>query len=368
MNKTFQINHENNKINSFSQGLNEPIYPTIFKNFEIDEDKNKDTFYLKLYQNKNKIVLPKYKNISKVLIKSKKQFRNLFNIKNTIFKEILTKDNSITYQNFIHGFGERFFGPFGLITKNNKFLRESYFLNSFNDKIFAGKLDYYDDEYLIHFNRYKQRLNNSKKLLLSISKNYAVVNEKNDLYSMKAITSKKLYNKNKNFVSLNKHRNRNIMTEINKSSEKNKKIFPFNTTIYKSKCYKNKFKHNSKSLCGVSLNLKKNLKNYNIFYRNKNLFNNYKQSILTMKKTNNKKIMNLTNKDKTSNDSYTTTFTKKTNNSNYSSSNFFMTQTSSFNGNNKFKNKKIIFNRISNLKRNEKSLNIFIKKNLKNVS
>ena len=198
MNKTFEINKKNNESYSFSESLNTSIFPQIFKNFEIEKVKYEDELYNELSKNKTKIILPKYKNIKKELINVKKQFRNLFNIKNTIFKEILTKHNSITYQNFIEGFGRRFFGPFGIITKKNKILRDWYFRNgALEDKIYAGHLEYYDDEYLIRYNRYKQRLNNSKKHILTISKNYAIVNDKNDKYSMKAITSKRLYNKKK---------------------------------------------------------------------------------------------------------------------------------------------------------------------------
>ena len=85
-----------------------------------------------------------------------------------------------------------------MITKKNKILRDWYFRNGdLEDKIYAGHLEYYADEYLILYNRYKQRLKNSKKHISKISKNYAIVNDKNDKYSMKAITSKRLYNKKK---------------------------------------------------------------------------------------------------------------------------------------------------------------------------
>ena len=43
-----------------------------------------------------------------------------------------------------------------------------------------------------------------KKRRLSLSNNFAVVTGKNDVYSMKALTSKRLYNYKKNFVDINR--------------------------------------------------------------------------------------------------------------------------------------------------------------------
>ena len=65
MNKTFEINKKNNESYSFSESLNTPIFPQIFKNFEIEKVKYEDELYNELSKNNTKIVLPKYKNIKK---------------------------------------------------------------------------------------------------------------------------------------------------------------------------------------------------------------------------------------------------------------------------------------------------------------
>ena len=123
-------------------------------------------------------------------------------------------------------------------------------------------MEYYDDEYLIRYNRYKQRLKNSKKHILTISKNYAIVNDKNDKYSMKAITSKRLYNRKKDFVSLNKNRHNNFLTEIDESLGKTKNIKFLNKTTYTINSNKNKINQKTKSLYKLKLHpqrIKKNL-------------------------------------------------------------------------------------------------------------
>ena len=211
MNLNFYGNCKENLYNFYLSTNDKSLFPSIFSKFETEKNFSRDSLCIKI--SKNKIFLPKYKNIKQEMAKIKKQFRNLFNIKNTIFKGMMTKKNSTTYQNFIKGFGKYFFGPFGLVTQKNKFLREYYFMNSaLNVKIYAGRLEYYD--YINKYNRYKQRQNNSHKHLLSISNNYAVLNDKNDIYSIKAITSNRFFKKRKNFVSLNIQKYRNSITEI----------------------------------------------------------------------------------------------------------------------------------------------------------
>ena len=188
MNKTF---HENRKNNRISSSLNKYIIPSIFSRFDMgDKSYQKDKLYLKLF--KNRILLPDYKNLKKEIIEVKTKFRNFFDIKNTIFKDMITKYNSTTYQNFIRGFGKLYFGPFGIVTRKYKFLRDFYFRDALNDKIFAGNLEYYDKDYIFNFDKYQQNLKESKKKILSLSKNYAIFTDKDDIFSLKAITSKRL--------------------------------------------------------------------------------------------------------------------------------------------------------------------------------
>ena len=168
MNLTFYENNKENRNNSFSPIQKKLIFPSVFSKFETEKNFSRDSFCLKLA--KSRIFLPNYKNIKQEMDKIKKQFHNFFDIKNTIFKDMLTKANSTAYQNFIRGFGKYFFGPFGLVTQQNRFLREYYFSRSaLNVKIYAGRLEYYD--YINKYNRYLQRKNNANKRLLSISKN-----------------------------------------------------------------------------------------------------------------------------------------------------------------------------------------------------
>jgi hypothetical protein len=378
MNKNF---HENRKNNKISSNLNKCLIPSIFSRFDMGEKSyQKDKLYVKLF--KNRILLPDYKNLKKEIIEVKTKFRNLFDIKNTVFKEMITKQNSTTYQNFIRGFGKLYFGPFGIVTKKNKILKEFYLRDALNDKIFAGKLDYYDKDYIINFDKYQQDLKETKKKILSLSQNYAIVTEKDDLYSLKAITSKRLYNRKKNFVSLNRQRYkgyRSFLTEIDETPEKQKKIKNLN--------YTSKINHQTKTRnirSSMTTFLKQSiksplfLKTSNNFSRNMNKFGNFTKSIYDLKGKKNKIIYRPNNIKKFPIDSYThfnvsnknsNKNMNNTNSTNISSSIFFtQTQTSSFN-NNKFKTKNIKFNRINNIKRKKLSLNRLNKQiALKNIS
>lgn len=378
MNKTF---HENRKNNRISSSLNKYIIPSIFSRFDMgDKSYQKDKLYLKLF--KNRILLPDYKNLKKEIIEVKTKFRNFFDIKNTIFKDMITKYNSTTYQNFIRGFGKLYFGPFGIVTRKYKFLRDFYFRDALNDKIFAGNLEYYDKDYIFNFDKYQQNLKESKKKILSLSKNYAIVTDKDDIFSLKAITSKRLYNRKKNFVSLNRQRYKgykSFLTEINETPERKKKIKSLNSTSklnYQTKTQNIRsrmttpFKQSIKS----PLFLKTSIN----FNRNINRFGNFTKSNYDLKGKRNRIIYRPNNIKKFPFDSYTNFNVRNknsnknmnnTNSTNISSSIFFtQTQTSSFNDN-KFKMKNIKFNRINNIKRKKISLNRLNKQlALKNIS
>ena len=285
--------------------------------------------------------------------KVKKQFRNLFDIKNTIFKDMITKSNSSTYQNFVRGFGKYFFGPFGIVTQKYNYLKEYYVRTSaLNVKIYAGKLDYYD--YINKYNRFKQRQNNANKKLLSISKNYAIVNDRNDIFSMKALTSKR-YIKRKNYVSLNKQKYKSSMTEINEIQTKNNK----KTNLSKNN-YKNK--NNNKSILKLKLKSPGYLKAYNNFYNNKskNIFDNYKKAVSKIQSKYNKKTFRTSNTEKTR---ANTQINEKTNSANNSI--LFLTQGIQGIFSSKSKDKKVTFNNINNLTQNKIGLN---KSYLKNIS
>ena len=353
MNLTFYENSKEDLYNFYSSKNDKSVFPSIFSKFETEKNFSRDSLCIKL--SKNKIFLPKYKNIKQEMAKIKKQFRNLFNIKNTIFKKMMTKKNSTTYRNFIKGFGKYFFGPFGLVTQKNKFLREYYFMNSaLNVKIYAGRLEYYD--YINKYNRYKQRQNNSHKHMLSISNNYAVLDDKNDIYSIKAKTSNRLFKRRKDFVSLNIQKYRNSITEI-------KEILPINDKkkgqlINKSFNDKNS-RYYIQNKIKSKLKIKKPLylKTINNFYTNKNNnILNYHKRIVTNIKNKYSKIYNSSEAEKariySNNNIKTYKVAKK-------SDNFFLTQ-GNFNSK-KFLKNKISFNGIIKLKNYKPSLNRFNK-------
>ena len=351
MNLTFYENSKENRSKSFTPKLDKLTLPSIFTKFETEKNFNRDSLCLKL--EKNKIFLPNYTNIKEEMDKVKKQFRNLFDIKNTIFKDMITKSNSSTYQNFVRGFGKYFFGPFGIVTQKYNYLKEYYVRTSaLNVKIYAGKLDYYD--YINKYNRFKQRQNNANKKLLSISKNYAIVNDRNDIFSMKALTSKR-YIKRKNYVSLNKQKYKSSMTEINEIQTKNNK----KTNLSKNN-YKNK--NNNKSILKLKLKSPGYLKAYNNFYNNKskNIFDNYKKAVSKIQSKYNKKTFRTSNTEKTR---ANTQINEKTNSANNSI--LFLTQGIQGIFSSKSKDKKVTFNNINNLTQNKIALN---KSYLKNIS
>ena len=342
------------KNNYLTSNLKTTIFPSIFSIFATEKKKKAD--YLSEQGQKNRIFLPEYRNINIEMDNVKKQIHNLYNIKNSIFKQMITKKNSDTYRNFIMGFAKYFFGPFGLVTREYKYLKDYYFrTKSLNKRIFAGKLEYYN--IMNHRSRFLQRQVNTKKKILSISKNYAVINDKNDLYSMKAITSNRFYNKNKNFISLNKQKHRASVNEITAAlallrhkynSEKNTN----NTKIYESgKIIKEEISKKSSEPLRTSINF------YN---KKKSLFSNYKKASSNIRNKSHKKIYITSNTEQTA--SNTSVKIKITNDKNRSKnkgikSSLFLTQGSfidNFNHNPNIKRKRITFNQTTNRKRIKK--------------
>ena len=229
MNLTFfQSNKQKENSNIFlsyknNVRLNKSLFPSIFSHFETETKQIED---ISPKPQKNRIKLPYYKNIKKEMLQMKRQINSLFDI-NSIFKQMRSRYNSISYKNFVKGFAKYFFGPFGIVTKRNKYLKEYYlYKGNLNDKIYAGKLDYYDYTSK-NSNQVIARQNETKKRRLSLSTNLAVVFDKNDVYSVKAITSKRLFNYKKNFVDINKRKYLNsdlqpIIEQPNISKKDNK--------------------------------------------------------------------------------------------------------------------------------------------------
>ena len=353
MNLTFYENSKEEN-NSLSPSLRKLKFPSIFSKFETEKNFFRDTI-------KNKIFLPYYKNIEQEIIRVKKQFRNLFNIKHSIFKEMMTKNNSTTYKNFIKGFGKYFFGPFGLVTQKNKLLRDYYFrISALNDKIFAGRLEYYD--YMNKFNRYKQRKNIASKRILSISNNYAVITDKNDIYSIKASFSKR-HSIAKDFISLNRLKCRPSISEINEISPN---IININKAMNKTLDIKKSKNPKIKSSNKFKNNPSLFIKTFSNFYKNKrrSLFGNYKTAVSDFKYKNKKNYYKSYNTDNTDNRRVNSHINikfsrEKMNDGNIS--NFFLTQGSITNQIPKLKIRSNLYNGQINLKKKNIILSKFNK-------
>ena len=154
----------------------------------------------------------KFSNIKKEIKKRANTLKRYFNIKNTIFNEMQSKNNSLIYKELVKNMGQYFFGPNGKVTEKYKFLRD-YYENQdlkigFNNKIMAGTLDYYS--LLSAYDSYSQRINSTKEQLLFSSHNLAVAKSGFDIIDQSSLSNNKLFNKRKNFVNLNIKRIKNL--------------------------------------------------------------------------------------------------------------------------------------------------------------
>ena len=273
----------------------------MFHNFLTNENRGKYNSEKNNIQDiLPKDIMPKYKNIKKEIRKKARDLRKCFNIKNTIFKEMQSKQNSLTYKELLPYLGKYFFGPNGIVTAKYKFLKDYYEeLNlkiGLENRIYAGTLDYFFLQ--SNNNSHSQRLNFTKKKLLSLSTNLAVASSEFDKVNQKAIIKTKLFKKNKNYVHLNIRKsfsisknfeNNNLNTEQLKKNLliKNKKI---NKLIYnKLNNQRNKGRFISKENLDNKIKLKKlnNCFNYeiqnnpiNISPENSLLISNQKYSFL----------------------------------------------------------------------------------------
>ena len=180
----------------------------MFHNFLINENKRN---YTKEIDKNNiqglskKDIMPKYTNINKEIKKKASDLRKCFNIKNSIFKEMQSKNNSLTYKELMSYLGKYFFGPNGIVTEKYKFLRDYYEERNLkiglSNRIYAGTLDYFF--ILSHYNSYSQRLNLTKEKLLSLSNNLAIASSAFDKVNQKAINKVRHNKNNKNYVLLN---------------------------------------------------------------------------------------------------------------------------------------------------------------------
>ena len=183
----------------------------MFHNFLTNENRRNIIIQK---NNKNNItslpkndIMPKYTNIKKEIKKRTNDLRKCFNIKNTIFKEMQSKKNSLTYRELMLLLGKYFFGPNGVVTEKYKFLMDYYEKRNLkiglDNRIYAGTLDYF---FLLspQNNSYSKRLNFTKKKLLSLSNHLAIASSPFDKANQKSFNKLRYIKKNKDFVSLNK--------------------------------------------------------------------------------------------------------------------------------------------------------------------
>ena len=218
----------------------------IYLKMENKENINKKIFDINnniSFFNKNKNFEVQFIDIKKEIKKRSNTLKRYFNIKNSIFKEMQSKYNSLIYQELVNNMGNYFFGPYGKVTEKYKFLRD-YYINQdmkmgFNSKILAGTLDYYS--LLSDYDSYTQRINSTKEQLLFSSRNLAVAKSGFDIVDQSALSNNKLFNKKKNFVNLNI---RNIKNLYNSNSSINQSNDTFRNNGGKNKPLK-KLKLNS---------------------------------------------------------------------------------------------------------------------------
>ena len=308
----------------------------MFHNYLTNESRRYNIQNLNNNNISKKDIMPKYTNINKEIKKRTNDIRNYYNIKNTIFKEMQSKQNSLTYKELLSYLGKHFFGPVGVVTEKYKFLRDYYEeqnLKLSNNRIYAGTLDYFF--LLSKYNSMSQRLNFTKEKLLSLSNNLAIASSAFDKVNQKAIHRFHYQKKKKNYVYLNIKnsfsagsnlkniiKNININKEINKensqikndkkilnliinknneSNYNNSKSFSDNnetTTINKNDENTNIFNSGNNSFIKTKVNIYNNTFNLNkgkekIFYSKENE-KNYKNLKLKLKKMENKYLLNHT--------------------------------------------------------------------------
>lgn len=146
----------------------------LFRNFLIDE--NVESSKKKFFASKKKEILPSYTNIRDKIESGRKDIKSNFNIKNSLFKEIQSKD-LVVYTNFAKNISRYFFGPFGIVTEKNINLKKYHEQKvtkrktELDDKIYAGNWLYLDEN--PKYVRFIARLKNNRKKLLNIRGNFS---------------------------------------------------------------------------------------------------------------------------------------------------------------------------------------------------
>lgn len=181
---------------------------------------------------KKKEILPDYSNIRKKINSQIRDVKNFFDIKNTVFKEIKSKD-IIAYSKFAKNMTLYFFGPQGKVTQNSKHLRRIFDAHEtknkvgLHTKIYAGKWFYLDDT--SKQNKYNTRLRNNKKKILNIGGHFSTDDDINGKIHGLYLKNSKI--KSKDDTKIVKKRRFSTITDINKISIFNNKNFFEYTSI-----------------------------------------------------------------------------------------------------------------------------------------
>ena len=167
----------------------------LFRNFLIKENADHSS---KHFVFKRREILPEYTNIRKKINNHIKEVKSLYNIENTIFKEIKSKD-VIAYNKFAKNMTMYFFGPKGAVTMKNKKLKKFYEKKKrherigLNTKIYAGEWKYYEET---AGNKILDRLEFNKQKKLKTSQNFT---QENDMaYKLHSLYLKKKVEKERN--------------------------------------------------------------------------------------------------------------------------------------------------------------------------
>ena len=219
----------------------------VFKPFLSDENANINFI--------NTHVLYKKKNqFNKTFKNKKKAIFKLFNIKKTVFKQIIIKP--LALQNFEKGLKKYFFGREGIVTKQSPLLQSIYKQNrnsrEFKLKINLGKNEFLDDNNNIQKENMKHIFKHSSNFSLDENKNNI-----NDYYKPR-----------QSYFSLNKNPKNNLNSLFLQKNKSEKNFFSYSI---KNNNENNNPKTNSLIISSKnSFNVKENI---NLNKINSDLFN-----------------------------------------------------------------------------------------------
>ena len=222
----------------------------LFRNFLIKENADHSSKHFVL---KKREILPEYTNIRKKINHHIREVKSLYNIENTVFKEIKLKD-VIAYNKFAKDMTMFFFGPKGAVTMKNKKLKKFYEKQNkhdkigLNTKIYAGKWEYYE---AVTGNKVLGRLEINRQKKLKSSQNFT---QENDLaYKLHSLYLKKKVEKERNRRKEEEERDNNKKSRniLQKNGRRHSLVSDINQiTMYNENFFKTSIEpyHNNKKV------------------------------------------------------------------------------------------------------------------------